>query len=93
MKLIENFKKKWSVMTTGEKCKYVICLICDIGGGFLGGVLADKLIPEDAGKIKRFTMKTTIMGLGMMASDVATNEYGAIIDAVMPDKKGENADA
>jgi hypothetical protein len=92
MKLFEQFKKKWSAMSAAEKCKYVICVVCDIGGSFLGGVLAEKLVDEDAGRIKKFTMKTTLLGLGMTASTLASNEFNAMVDAVLPEKKEEETE-
>lgn len=91
MKLFDNLKARWAAMTTAEKCKAVIGTICDIGGTFLSGVLANKLVDEDAGKIKRFTMKTTLWGLGMTASTLAANEFNELVDAVIPEKKKEDA--
>ena len=90
MKLIENFKKRWSNMTTGEKCKAVISLICDLGGSFLGGALAGKLLSEEDGRIKKFTVKATLLGLGMAASDLAAGEFNQLVDIAAPDKKEED---
>lgn len=92
MKAFESLKKRWNELSTGEKVKTVINMVCDIGGGFLGGALASKLVSEDAGRIKRWTMRATLGGLGMATSTIATNEYNQLVDIVLPEKKeNENA--
>lgn len=87
MKAFEQLKKRWNALSTGEKVKTVISMVCDIGGGFLGGALASKLVSEDAGRIKRWTMRATLGGVGMAASTIATNEYNQLVDIVLPEKK------
>lgn len=87
MKAFENLKQRWNSLSAGEKVKTLVSFVCDIGGGFLGSALASKLVPEDAGRIKRWTMRATLGGVGMAASTVATNEYNQLIDIVLPEKK------
>jgi len=84
--MFDKLRSRWKRMSRGQKVKFVVDSVCELGCDLLFIALGQKAAGPNSSRFKRFCIGTATFGLGEAASKFACDELNGWVDVFVPDK-------